>query len=158
MFSPRRAEPQAETEPVAAATRRATVPDLHGIRVLAVDDDGDALGMVREILETTGAEVSTASSALEALEILAGSQLDVMVADIGLPRMDGFELIARIRESAQSTVRSIPAAALTAYARSEDRTKALRCGFQLHLAKPIDPEALMSAVALLSKRDAPDVV
>ena len=78
-----------------------------------------------------------------------------MVADLGLPRMDGFELIARVRGSAHREVRGMPAAALTAYARSEDRIKALRCGFQVHLPKPIDPEALMLAVATLAKRDVP---
>ena len=132
-----------------------TVPDLRGVRVLAVDDDADALGMVREILEATGAYVSTASSAAEAIELLEQGPADVMVADLGLPRMDGFELIARIRSSADQAVRSMPAAALTAYARSEDRIKAMRSGFQLHLPKPIDPEALMVAVATLSKRDVP---
>src|SRR5262249_10677312 len=153
----RRIEPAADVTRTAASAPRATVPDLHGLRILAVDDDGDALGMVREILETTGADVSTASSAAEALALLETQPVDVMVADLGLPRMDGFELIARIRRSALLSVRSMRAAALTAYARSEDRVKALRAGFQLHLAKPIDPEALMAAVAALSRRDSSSI-
>jgi PAS domain S-box-containing protein len=150
-----RIDPQADAARPAPNTPSAIVPNLHGVRVLAVDDDDDALGMVREILEATGADVATASSAAEALDLLEQNPADVMVADLGLPRMDGFELIARVRESAHRAVRSMPAAALTAYARSEDRIKALRCGFQVHLPKPIDPEALMLAVATLSKGDVP---
>ena len=154
-LQPTPCQPQPLREASGAAPNMTTVavPDLRGVRVLAVDDDADALGMVREILETTGAYVSTAASAAEALALLEQGPADVMVADLGLPRMDGFELIAEIRRSTQPLVRSMPAAALTAYVRSEDRLKALRCGFQLHLPKPIDPEALMSAVAMLVKRD-----
>jgi CheY-like chemotaxis protein len=79
----------------------------------------------------------------------------VLVADLGMPQMDGFELIARIRRSADAAVRDVPAAALTAYARSEDRAKALRSGFQLHLSKPIDPAELMTAIAALARRAVP---
>jgi CheY-like chemotaxis protein len=75
-----------------------------------------------------------------------------MVTDLGMPLMDGFELIARVRRSDDATVREIPAAALTAYARSEDRAKTLQSGFEMHLAKPIDPVELASAVKALSRR------
>jgi CheY-like chemotaxis protein len=75
-----------------------------------------------------------------------------MVADVGMPRMDGYELISRIRRHNDPIVRNVAAAALTAHARSEDRTRALRGGFQLHLAKPIDPAELMAAVATLARR------
>jgi PAS domain S-box-containing protein len=129
-----------------------TVPDLSGVRVIAVDDDRDALRLVREILEVTQAEVLTADSAEHALALLEREPADVLIADLGMPRIDGFELIARVRRASNPQVRGIPAAALTAYARSEDRTKALRAGFQLHLAKPIDPGELMAAVASLAKR------
>ena len=128
------------------------VPDLNGIRVLAVDDDHDALRLVSEILEAAGAQVIAASSALEAIRILDTTSLDVLVADVAMPQMDGFALIAHVRQSKDPAVRDIPAAALTAYARSEDRQKALRSGFQLHLAKPIDPGELMAAVAALADR------
>jgi len=74
------------------------------------------------------------------------------VADLGMPDVDGFELIRRIRMSPDPAVRSVPAAALTAFARSEDRTKALRSGFDMHLAKPVDPGELVASVAMLSKR------
>jgi PAS domain S-box-containing protein len=128
------------------------VPNLEGVHVLAVDDDDDALRLVCEILESTGARVSTATTALDAIAAIETRRPDVMVADLGLPQVDGFELIARVRRSADEAVRRMPAAALTAYARSEDRAKALRCGFQMHLSKPIDPAELMAAVAALMKR------
>jgi PAS domain S-box-containing protein len=128
------------------------VPQLHGIRILAVDDDRDALALVREILEATGATVSTADSGQHALDLLERTTPDVVLADLGMPQMSGFDLIDRIRRSERAEIREIPAAALTAYARSEDRTKVLRSGFQLHLAKPVDPGELMAAIAVLAKR------
>ncbi len=128
------------------------VPRLEGIRILAVDDDRDALALVREILETTGATVISADSGRDALDALERMNADVLVADLGMPGMSGFELIDRIRRSSRAQIREMPAAALTAFARSEDRTKALRSGFQLHLAKPIDPAELMAAIAVLVKR------
>jgi PAS domain S-box-containing protein len=137
------------------APQRATqilVPDLRGVRVLAVDDDRDALRLVREILEATHADVTTADSVVQAMAALEAAGADVLVADLGMPQADGFELIARIRRSSRDDIRRIPAAALTAYARSEDRIKALRTGFQIHLAKPIDPGELMAAVASLARR------
>ena len=76
----------------------------------------------------------------------------MLLADLGMPKMSGFDLIERVRRSEIPAIREIPAAALTAYARSEDRTKALRSGFQLHLAKPVDPGELMAAMAVLAKR------
>jgi CheY-like chemotaxis protein len=76
----------------------------------------------------------------------------VMVADIGMPEMDGYELIRRIRASADPAIRDIPAAALTAFARSEDRTKVLQSGFEMHLAKPVDPGELVASVATLVRR------
>jgi len=130
------------------------IPDLQDVRILAVDDDRDALAMVREILETTGAQVSVAHSAGEALDALQIVKPHVLVADLGMPQMDGFELIARVRRNADHAVRDVPAAALTAYARSEDRARALRSGFQLHLSKPIDPAELMAAIAALAKKPA----
>lgn len=131
---------------------RIALPDLHGVRILAVDDDREALTMVQEILQAAGADVSTAGSATQALDVIGAVRPDVLVADIGMPRMDGFELIGKIRENTNAAVRDVPAAALTAYARSEDRVRALRSGFQVHLSKPIDPAELMSTVATLAKR------
>jgi PAS domain S-box-containing protein len=128
------------------------VPDLRGVHVLAVDDEPDALTLITEILEAAGAHITVAHSATEALGAIQIAPPDVVVADLGMPRVDGFELIARIRASADPHVREIPAAALTAYARSEERSRALRSGFQVHLAKPIDPTELIVAIARLTNR------
>jgi len=133
-------------EPVAVPT-----PDLSGIRALIVDDDRDALNMMQEMLEASGAQVWVADSAASALETIASLQPDILVADIGLPHMDGFELIARVRHSDIDAVRMVPAIAVTAYARSEDRAKALTSGYQRHLAKPIDPGELLSTVAMFTR-------
>jgi PAS domain S-box-containing protein len=127
-------------------------PSLRGIHVLAVDDEPDALALVCEVLEAVGARVTTAHSAEDALEKLVAQAPDVIVADIGMPRMDGFAFIDRLRRHPNSRVREVPAAALTAYARSEDRMKALQAGFQIHLAKPIDPAELVMTIASLAKR------
>ena len=128
------------------------VPRLEGTRILVVDDDQDALELSREILELTGATVITADSGQEALRKLVDGSADMLIADIGMPRMDGFELIARIRASAETAVRGIPAAALTAFARSDDKVRAMRSGFQLHLSKPIEPGDLLAAAATLARR------
>jgi CheY-like chemotaxis protein len=127
------------------------VPVLTGVQILVVDDDRDALALLQEILEMTGATVLTAVSAQEALEVLERVTPDVLLSDLGMPHMSGFDLIDCVRRSERAEIREIPAIALTAYARSEDRTKALRCGFQLHLAKPVDPGELMAAIASLGK-------
>ena len=125
---------------------------LEGIRVLAVDDEEDALALLRVVLEAAGADVTTISSPLTALERIADINPQVLVLDVGMPEMDGFELIARIRQSGNPSIRNIPAAALTAFARSEDRTRALRSGFEMHLAKPVDPGELVASVATLARR------
>jgi CheY-like chemotaxis protein len=126
--------------------------NLTGIRVMAIDDEADALGLLRVVLEAAGAEVITMSSAADALQRVADAKPDVMVIDLGMPQMDGFEFIGRIRASSDPDVRDIPAAALTAFARSEDRTKALDHGFEMHLAKPVDPGELVSSIATLVRR------
>jgi PAS domain S-box-containing protein len=128
------------------------LPDLTGLVVLAVDDDTDARALVCETLELRGAQVAAVDSAEEALDLLARRRADVMIADIGMARIDGFELIKRVRQSQNPAIRELPAAALTAYARAEDRMKALQSGFQMHLAKPVDPAELVIAVAVLAKR------
>jgi signal transduction histidine kinase/CheY-like chemotaxis protein len=126
--------------------------NLAGVRVLAIDDEGDALGLLRAVLEAAGAEVVTLASAREAVERVAVIKPDALVVDLGMPEMDGFAFIARIRGSSDPAVRDIPAAALTAFARSDDRTKALRSGFELHMAKPVDPGELVASVATLVRR------
>jgi PAS domain S-box-containing protein len=142
-----RVHPQAE-RPVAEHA----LAHLDGVRVLAVDDDEDSLTLLRAILEATGAQVMTAVSGRDALDVLEHENPDVLLADIGMPQMDGFELIRQVRQSTERWIRQLPAAALTAYARSEDRTRTLRSGFQMHLAKPIDPRELVAAIAALVRR------
>jgi len=126
--------------------------ELQGIDVLAVDDERDALSLVTEALEAAGARVWTAQSALEALEKLGADVPDVLVSDLEMPGVDGFQLIDRVRKHPDPRVRAIPAAAVTAYARSDDRMRALRAGFHIDLAKPIDPAELVTTIAALAKR------
>ena len=122
------------------------------MHVLAVDDEHDALSLASEVLEGAGARVSTARSVEEAWHKLETDVPDVVVADLGMPRLDGFQFIDRIRRHRNPRIRELPAAALTAYARSDDRIRALRAGFQIHLTKPIDPTELVTTVASLAKR------
>jgi CheY-like chemotaxis protein len=122
---------------------------------MVVDDEEDARRLVREILEVTGAIVETAGSGEEALQSLALAAVDVVVADLGMPRMDGYQFVLRLRQHPDERLRQIPAAALTAYGRPEDRILALQSGFQLHLSKPIEPAELMAAVAALARGHAP---
>ncbi|PYR62387.1 MAG: hypothetical protein DMF91_06915 [Acidobacteria bacterium] len=108
--------------------------------------------MLKEILEAAGAQVTTASSASAAFDAIHEARPDVIVADLGMPIVDGYELIKRLRQSADGALRAIPAAALTAYARSEDRAKALESGFEMHLSKPIDPAELVASIRALARR------
>ena len=126
--------------------------DLRGVHVLAVDDERDALALVSEVLQASGARVTTVSSAEDALNTLDAEVPDVIVADLGMPLVDGYQFIARVRRHLNPRVRGVPAAALTAYARSDDRMRALRAGFQIHLAKPIDPAELVTTIAALADR------
>lgn len=142
-----REHPLAETRSPMGA-----LADLRGVRVFAVDDETDALRLLRDVLELAGAEVFTANSGALALEQITAAKPQVLVADIGMPGMDGFELIRRIRELPDPDIRDVPAAALTAFARSEDRTKTLQSGFEMHLAKPVDPAELVASVATLARR------
>jgi PAS domain S-box-containing protein len=127
------------------------VPRLDGVHVLAVDDEPDSLNLLRSVLEGVGATVTAAESAMAALDLIRQRPPDVMVADIGMPGMDGLQLIRAIRQM-DEPVRSMPAASLTAYARSQDRITSLASGFQMHLVKPIDPLELIVAVSTLAPR------
>ena len=126
------------------------MPSLAGTRVLVVDDDHESREVVAANLASRDAVVRTAASAEQAMEVLEREPVDVLIADIGMPGEDGFELIRKIR-STSSAVAKIPAAALTALVRDEDRQRALNAGFQMHLAKPIDSLSLIAAVASLGK-------
>jgi PAS domain S-box-containing protein len=142
-----REQPRAERIPLAVEA----APRLDGIRVLAVDDEPESLGLLRTVLESVGASVTIAGSANAALDAAGANTPDVIVADIGMPRMDGLQFIRAIRRM-DEPVRSTPAAALTAYARSQDRITSLASGFQMHLVKPIDPLELIVTVAALAAR------
>jgi PAS domain S-box-containing protein len=127
---------------------------LRGVTVLAVDDDQDSLQLLEEILSAAGATVLCASSANGALRILDIHKPDVIVSDLGMPGRDGFEFIAAVRQRGVDRGGLVPAAALTAYARAEDRRRALAAGFQMHLSKPIDPNELIESVAGLASAQA----
>ena len=125
---------------------------LAGIHVLAIDDDADALSLLRVVLESAGAEVTAMSSPVLALERVGALRPDVLLVDVGMPEMDGYEFMKTLRSVDDSYVRRIPSAALTAFARAADRTMALRSGFEMHLAKPLDPGELVASVATLVTR------
>jgi signal transduction histidine kinase/CheY-like chemotaxis protein len=127
-------------------------PDLTGIRVLVVEDDDDARRLVEKELETQGATVKSVASAREALDVLGRERVDVLLSDIEMPGTDGYQLIKELRLRPSQQGGSVPAAALTAYARTEDRLRALRAGFQLHLAKPVQPAELATVVFSLAAR------
>jgi CheY-like chemotaxis protein len=127
--------------------------DLSGLTVLVVDDEIDSLELIKVFLEHCGAQVETANSVEKALNYLTETLPDVLVSDIGMPDADGYELIRRVREFAPERGGSIPAVALTAYARSEDKTRALHSGFQTHLAKPIEMDELITAISKVSGRN-----
>lgn len=125
---------------------------LTGVRILAVDNDDDALGLLRVTLESAGARVTTASSGAAAIELLRRLVFDALVADIGMPQMDGLELIRQVRTSLPPPANQIPAAALTAYTRGEDRVAALAHGFQMHVSKPFHPTELVLSIATMIGR------
>jgi CheY-like chemotaxis protein/two-component sensor histidine kinase len=124
---------------------------LRGIKVLVVDDDEDARDVLRAALNNYGAEVTTAAGARQALDILASEKNDVLVSDINMPGMDGYELIRRVRQMEPERGGRIPAIALTAYARAEDRLRALQSGYQTHVPKPVEPAELEVVVATLAR-------
>lgn len=127
-------------------------PTLEGLRVLVVDDELDTCELLRAMLEQCGSEVTTASTAAEALEAIERVRPNVIISDLGMPGEDGYSLIAKIRALPAERGGQTPAAALTAYARVEDRLRVLRSGFQIHLPKPVEPAELVTVVANLAGR------
>jgi len=144
-----RTHPSVEVE----ATETITLPKLDGVHVFAVDDEPDARALLERILEDHGAIVTSFASADAALTALKASRPGVIVSDVGMPGMDGFQMIRALRAGESRDVR-IPALALTAFARAEDRKRALQAGFQAHLAKPFDVGELVLLVADLAGRQA----
>jgi len=124
--------------------------NLKGVRVLVVEDDPDTLELLRFILDRRGAEVNTAASTREALDVMEHWLPTALVSDLAMPEQDGYELIGRIRSRGSEQGGNIPAVAVSAYTRTEDRIRALSAGFQMHLPKPVDPEELVATVASLA--------
>ncbi|HEX7447149.1 MAG TPA: ATP-binding protein, partial [Pirellulales bacterium] len=139
-------------EPTAARVPAASSPptDLTGLRVLVVDDEPDGREMIGKVLRLYGAEVDVASTVREALALFDQSPPHVLVSDIGMPGQDGYDLIRLVRQLPAARGGRVPALALTAFAREEDRLRALSSGFQLHISKPFEPAELASGVSHLA--------
>ena len=138
--------------PVSAPAGHAV--ELSGVRVLLVEDELDSREILRQMLSLTGAMVDAVGSVAEAMAAIDHARPDVLLSDIGMPVEDGYSLIRRVRALLPERGGGVPAAAITAYATAEDRERALAAGYQLHLAKPIDPEHLSAAIATLIGRAA----
>lgn len=120
---------------------------LDGLRILVVDDEFDSRELITAILTRCGSEVRCSESVAEAIQAFRDWKPDLLISDIGMPKEDGYSLIQKLRKMRSKWAREMPAVALTAYATVEDRDRALDAGFQVHLAKPIDPEALVRSIA-----------
>jgi hypothetical protein len=136
------------------STREESPAVLAGLKVLVVDDEPHVCEVLRVLLAQQGARVSVASSAARALTLLGRERPDVLVSDIGMPGDDGYALIKQVRARSTAEGGDVPAVALTAYATQDDAARALTAGFQVHLAKPIDPPRLLRAITSLTGRDA----
>ncbi|MGN6626702.1 MAG: hybrid sensor histidine kinase/response regulator, partial [Tepidisphaeraceae bacterium] len=127
-------------------------PSLAGLTILVVDDEPDSRVLVRSILEACGARVLVAPSVGEAMSLVRSQRPSILISDIGMPGEDGYDLIRQVRRLTPEEGGRIPAAALTAFARAEDRTRALRAGYQTHIAKPVEPMELTAVIASLAIR------
>jgi CheY-like chemotaxis protein len=153
LVSARTSQPGEErVHPSAGGNLFGGVPALAGVRVLVVDDERDAREIISVILGEAGAEMATASSTREALDLVERWKPDVLISDIGMPGESGYDLIRKVRALPAGKGGQTPAIALTAYARVEDRLKILSAGFQMHVPKPIEPIELATVVASLAKR------
>ena len=140
--SPNGSAGEAELNPVPAGFARI----LEGLRIVVVDDEADSRELVRAILTRSGGEVNCCESAAEAMKAIREWKPDLLVSDIGMPNEDGYSLIKKVRKL-RSKRAKLPAVALTAYATKEDKARALETGFQMHVAKPIEPETLVMSIA-----------
>jgi signal transduction histidine kinase len=149
----RAAEPERRVrEPRSHEERKPSLscpPNVPGLRILVVDDEADARDLVSTLLERCGAQVRVASSVREAMAEMKRFRPDVVLSDLAMPDEDGYALIRRIRALPAAEGGRVPAAALTAHARGEDRRKTLLAGFNMHVPKPVDPEELLAVVASL---------
>lgn len=128
------------------------LPSLRGLKTLVVDDEADARDLLQKMLSSAGATVLLASSTDEGFDLFRVHRPDVLMSDIGMPGEDGYALIRRVRQLPGSAGGQTPAVALTAFARAEDRARALLAGFQIHVAKPVEPSELIAVVANLAGR------
>jgi PAS domain S-box-containing protein len=147
---PVRSEAGDASEFVEDPTQADERPTLERVRVLVVDDEADARELITLVLKQHGAEVREAATAREALMTFAEWRPNILVSDIGLPGENGYELIRRVRELGEEGGGAIPAVALTAYAGDEDSQRALLAGYQMHIAKPVEPDTFVSVVARIS--------
>ena len=148
-------EPDAERRHPRAAPAAGSVMEpcarIDAVRVLVVDDEPDARGLIKRVLEECDAIVTIAGSAHEALQLLQHGHFDVLLSDIGMPAEDGYSLIRQVRALHPDHGGRTPAIALTAYARAEDRVKAVTAGFQHHLTKPVEPSELIAMIASVTR-------
>ncbi|MBD0369739.1 MAG: PAS domain S-box protein [Pyrinomonadaceae bacterium] len=126
---------------------------LQGVRILVVDDEADARQLLSTILGQCEAVVEVAANAKQAIEALKRKPPDLLISDIGMPDEDGYGLLQKLRSDEDPRLKELPALALTGYASEEDRTRTLNAGFQIHLAKPVDPQSLIAACEQLVKKD-----
>ena len=131
---------------------RSEIPSLQGLRVLLVDDEPEARQIITTVIQRTGAVVKACETANEALETLVDWRPDVLMSDIAMPDEDGYSLIGKVRSLPRDQGGETPAAALTAYARDEDRQRALDAGYQMHIAKPVSTGKLVTMIAELAGR------
>lgn len=154
--------PRADTTPSGPERGRSQVGKVQGLpkaqrrdtlRVLLVDDDPDARELTALFLEQNGIEVQTAGSAADALALLKVQSPQVILSDIGMPFEDGYSLIRRVRALPAPEKKNIPAIAITAFARTEDKTRAFAEGFDMHVAKPVDLAQLLRMVTKLAQKE-----
>jgi PAS domain S-box-containing protein len=126
--------------------------DLTPLKVVVVDDEADARDLIKRVLEECGAQVLVAGSAADALALVERHKPDILISDIGMPDIDGYELLRRVRALGAARGGRVPAVALTAFARSQDRTRALHAGYLAHLAKPVEPSELIATIATIAGR------
>jgi signal transduction histidine kinase/ActR/RegA family two-component response regulator len=148
--APSRAKPSPASERNDAVSPNLECPpELAGLQIAVVDDEPETRELLSFVLRQCEAEVTTAENAAQLLELFRNQSFDVLISDIGMPGSDGYTLIRQVRQLSASRNGLIPAAALTAYARTEDRTAALKAGFDVHLTKPIDPSELLVVISTL---------
>ena len=148
-------EPRSEQAPESLVERRALAPEqaaqLHGARILVVEDDDDARHLLVTILEQQGCQVHAVSNVAAAMSSLAERVPDVVLSDVAMPGEDGYSLIQQVRRLPRSRGGDVPVAAITAFARPDDRRQLLNAGFSIHLAKPIDPSEVLATVTTLTR-------